>query len=142
MTEPGTRTDAIVSNLDFAETFLDVAGVDRPNDMQGRSLKPILQGETPHDWPTSFYYHYYEFPAVHSVRRHYGVRDQRYKLIHFYNIDEWEFYDLKDDPLEVRNAFDDPSYAPIIGRLMQELQRLRRQYDVPPDTEPVVRPKR
>lgn len=139
VTEPGTRTDAIVSNLDFAETFLDVAGVDQPSDMQGRSLKPILQGEAPHDWRTSFYYHYYEFPAVHSVRRHYGVRDQRYKLIHFYNIDEWEFYDLKDDPLEVRNAFDDPDYAPIIGRLMQELQRLRRQYDVPPDTEPVIR---
>lgn len=142
VTEPGTRTDAIVSNLDFAETFLDIAGVDQPSDMQGRSLKPILQGETPHDWRTSFYYHYYEFPAVHSVRRHYGVRDQRYKLIHFYNIDEWEFYDLVEDPLEMRNAFDDPSYAPIIGRLMQELQRLRRQYDVPTDTEPVVRPKR
>ena len=139
VTEPGTRTAAIVSNLDFAETFLDIAGVDQPSDMQGRSLKPILQGESPDDWRTSFYYHYYEFPAVHSVRRHYGVRDQRYKLIHFYNIDEWEFYDLAEDPLEVRNAFDDPNYAPIIGRLMQELQRLRRQYDVPPDTEPVVR---
>ena len=137
VTTPATRSEAIVSNLDFAETFLDIAGIDAPCDMQGRSLKPVLNGDIPTDWRTSFYYHYYEFPAVHSVRRHYGVRDQRYKLIHFYNIDEWEFYDLEQDPMEMRNAFDDPHYAPTIGRLMQELQRLRRLYDVPVDTEPV-----
>ncbi len=137
VTTPATRSEAIVSNLDFAETFLDIAGIDAPGDMQGRSLKPVLNGDIPTDWRTSFYYHYYEFPAVHSVRRHYGVRDQRYKLIHFYNIDEWEFYDLEQDPIEMRNAFDDPQYAPTIGRLMQELQRLRQLYDVPVDTEPV-----
>jgi arylsulfatase A-like enzyme len=97
VTEPGSTNDAIVSNLDFAETFLDLASAEIPDDMQGRSLVPLLQGRSPDDWRASFYYHYYEFPAVHSVRRHYGVRDQRYKLIHFYNLDEWELYDLAED---------------------------------------------
>ncbi|MCH8822748.1 MAG: sulfatase [Planctomycetes bacterium] len=142
VTKPGSRNHAIVSNLDFAETFLDIASIDAPNAMQGKSLKPVLAGDTPADWRTSFYYHYYEFPAVHSVRRHYGVRDQRYKLIHFYNIDEWEFYDLEDDPMEMNNAFDNPKHAQTIGRLMQELQRLRKLYDVPVDTRPVARTKK
>jgi arylsulfatase A-like enzyme len=137
VTEPGSSSDAIVSNLDFAETFLGLAGVEIPDDMQGRSLVPLLQGRAPGDWRTSFYYHYYEFPAVHSVRRHYGVRDQRYKLIHFYNLDEWELYDLAEDPLEIRNCYTDPRYELVVQRMTGELLRLRRLYQVPTDREPV-----
>jgi arylsulfatase A-like enzyme len=138
--EPGSMSDAIVSNLDFAETFLGLAGVETPGDMQGRSLVPLLQGRKPGDWRTSFYYHYYEFPAVHSVRRHYGVRDRRYKLIHFYNLDEWELYDLAEDPLEIRNCYTDPRYEPVVQRMTRELLRLRRLYQVPTDREPVEPP--
>ncbi|MHC4416431.1 MAG: sulfatase family protein [Planctomycetota bacterium] len=134
---PGAESEAIVSNLDFAETFLDLAQVAIPHDMQGRSLVPILRGRTPDDWRRSFYYHYYEFPAVHSVRRHYGVRDQRHKLIYFYNLDEWELYDLAEDPLEVRNVYADPDYAPVVDRLTGELALLRKRYKVPPDDEPL-----
>ena len=117
-------------NLDFAETFLDFAGVPAPADMQGRSLRPLLQGQTPADWRTSMYYHYYEYPADHSVNRHYGVRTQRYKLIHFYNdIDEWELYDLKNDPHELKNVYGDPQYADVVKELKAELKRLRAQYN-------------
>jgi arylsulfatase A-like enzyme len=137
VTTPGSISDAIVSNLDFAETFLEMAGVAVPAEMQGRSLVPLLRGETPADWRTSFYYHYYEFPAVHSVRRHYGVRDGRYKLIYFYNLDEWELYDLQTDSLEIRNVYGDPDYASVVERMKKELTRLRALYRVPEDTEPV-----
>jgi arylsulfatase A-like enzyme len=121
--------DDIALNLDFAETFLDYAGVPAPADMQGRSLRPLLQGRTPQDWRTSMYYHYYEYPAVHSVKRHYGVRTQRYKLIHFYHdIDEWELYDLKTDPDEMHNIYSEPQYADVVKELKAELSRLRTQY--------------
>jgi arylsulfatase A-like enzyme len=135
--EPGRRSSALVSNLDFAETFLDVAGVEIPHDMQGSSLVPLLRGEEPAGWRESFYYHYYEYPAVHSVRRHYGVRDARYKLIHFYNIGEWELYDLEEDPHEMRNIYGDPAHADTTARLKAELRRLRSLYRVPVDEEPV-----
>ncbi|MCP3695717.1 MAG: sulfatase-like hydrolase/transferase, partial [Planctomycetaceae bacterium] len=85
--KPGRLNDDIVSPIDFAETFLDIAGVEVPADMQGRSLLPILQGKTPADWRKTFYYHYYEYPGWHYVRRHYGVTDSRFKLIHFYEND-------------------------------------------------------
>ena len=125
----GSENADIVLNLDFAETFLDYAGVAAPGDMQGRSLRPLLQGRTPTDWRKSMYYHYYEYPAVHSVKRHYGVRTQRYKLIHFYHdIDEWELYDLKSDPDERRNVYGDPQYADVVKELKAELSRLRTQY--------------
>ena len=89
----------IVLNVDFAETFLDFAGVPVPGGHAGPQLRPLLKGKTPADWRTSIYYHYYEYPAVHSVQRHYGVRTERYKLIYFYNdIDEWELYDLEEGP--------------------------------------------
>jgi arylsulfatase A-like enzyme len=119
----------IVMNLDFAETFLDYAGARVPDDMQGVSIRPLLQGRTPADWRKSMYYHYYEYPAVHSVKRHYGVRTQRYKLIHFYNdIDEWELYDLRSDPDEMRNVYNDPAYAETVKELTAELKRLREKY--------------
>ncbi len=125
----GSVNDDIVLNLDFAETFLDYAGVPAPGDMQGRSLRPILAGKTPGDWRRSMYYHYYEYPAVHSVKRHYGVRTDRYKLIHFYyDIDEWELYDLKEDPHEMKNVIDEPKYASTVAELRAELARLRAKY--------------
>ncbi len=125
----GSISDDIVLNLDFGVTFLDFAGVPKPSDMQGRSIREILQGKTPKDWRTSMYYHYYEYPAVHSVKRHYGVRNKRYKLIHFYNdIDEWELYDLKKDPKEMKNVYNEAAYAGIVKKLRAELKRLRKKY--------------
>jgi arylsulfatase A-like enzyme len=126
---PGSVNHDIVLNLDFAEMFLDYAGVGIPDDMQGRSLRPVLAGETPDDWRRSMYYHYYEYPAVHSVKRHYGVRTRRYKLIHFYHdVDEWELYDLQKDPDELRNVYSDPAYADTVRELKVELKRLRAKY--------------
>jgi len=127
--KPGSVNNDLVQNLDFAPTFLEFAGLDAPPDMQGRSLRRLLRGKTPDDWRTSIYYHYYEYPAVHSVKRHYGVRTKQYKLIHFYNdIDEWELYDLEKDPHELKNVYGDPAYADIVKELTAELKRLRTLY--------------
>ncbi|MBN1560808.1 sulfatase [candidate division KSB1 bacterium] len=131
VTKPGTKNDALVSNLDFAETFLDIAGVPIPADMQGHSLAPLLQGKKPANWRTSVYYHYYEYPAVHMVNKHEGVYDGRYKLMHFYELDEWELYDLQNDPQELRSVHDDPAYAAEVQRLTAEMARLKTQYQVP-----------
>ncbi len=137
--EKGTvnATD-IVSPLDFAETFCEVAGVEVPAEMQGRSLVPVLKGQTPDDWRKVFYYHYYEFPGPHSVRRHFGVTDGRHKLIRFYepDVDEWEMYDLASDPNELNSVFDDPKSAGERTRLMAELDRLRRELKVPEEDPP------
>ena len=141
--KPGSvnRTD-IASNLDFASTFLDVAGVPVPEDIQGASLVPLFKGETPADWRKSFYYHYYEFPGAHSVNRHYGVTNGRHKLIHYYGpnhgggeIDTWELFDLKMDPYELKSEFKNPEYAKIRKSLDIELQRLREHYEVPEDAQ-------
>jgi arylsulfatase A-like enzyme len=133
----GSVSDDIVLNLDFGPTFLDFAGVPVPAEMQGESIRKVLQGKTPANWRKSMYYHYYEYPAVHSVKRHYGVRTKRYKLIHFYNdIDEWELYDLDKDPKEMKNVISDPSYAEIVKELKVELKRLREKYK--DDTGPPV----
>ncbi len=127
--EAGTVNSDIVLNLDFAETFLDYGDAPIPADMQGRSLRPLIEGRTPSDWRTSMYYHYYEYPAVHSVKRHYGIRTERYKLIHFYyDIDAWELFDLKEDPLELHNVYDDPRYKDVVAQLKSELAQLRKQY--------------
>ena len=97
--------------------------------MQGISLRPILEGRHPKDWRKSIYYHYYEYPGSHMVKRHYGVRTDRYKLIHFYyDIDAWELYDLQKDPNELNNIYDEPAYSDITRELKVELQCLRRQY--------------
>ncbi|MDR1963369.1 MAG: sulfatase [Planctomycetaceae bacterium] len=131
--KPGSVNHDLVSNVDFAETFLDMAGVPVPSDMQGRSLVPVLKGQTPTDWRKSFYYHYYEYPAVHMVKRHEGVYDGRFKLIHFYDdIDEWEFYDLQTDPHELRNTIADSNYSKEIARLKTELQRHKTELNVTP----------
>ncbi len=128
VTKPGTINKDIVSPLDFAETFLEVAGAKVPQGMQGRSLVPVLKGQTPADWRSVFYYHYYEYPGWHYVRRHYGVTDGRYKLIYFYepDVDQWELYDLEKDPHEMRSCYADPEYKSVRKRLEQELQRSRR----------------
>ncbi|NMC21380.1 MAG: DUF4976 domain-containing protein, partial [Thermogutta sp.] len=99
-----------------------------PGDMQGRSLKPLLEGRDVPDWRTSVYYRYYEYPAVHMVHKHYGVRTDRYKLIYFHEIDEWELYDPAEDPHELRNVYGDPAYAEITAELKAELQRLKALY--------------
>jgi len=125
----GAVNDDIVLNLDFGPTFLDYAGVDKPDEMQGESMRKVLRGRTPRSWRKSMYYHYYEYPGWHMVKRHYGVRTERYKLIHFYHdIDAWEFYDLKKDPDELNNLYENPAYANIIKRLKFELRRLQKKY--------------
>ena len=108
---------------------MDFAGVPTPPDMQGRSIRKILQGNTPSDWRQSMYYHYYEYPAVHSVKRHYGIRTKRYKLIYFYHdIDEWELYDLKKDPKEMYNIYNVPTNSGLVKKLKAELKSLRKKY--------------
>ena len=97
---------------------------------------PLLKGDSPKDWRSSVYYHYYEFPGAHSVRRHYGVRTKRHKLIYFYRINEWELYDLEKDPDEMQSVYDDPAYAATVSELKKELDRLRAHYKVPEDMEP------
>ena len=132
--EGGITSDAMVQNLDFAETFLDLAGAPIPDAMQGVSiLNPIREavktGGVPEDWRNSIYYHYYEYPGAHSVKRHYGVRNERYKLMHYYhNIDEWEMYDLEKDPKEMNNIIDDSSYADVLVEMKEELVRLQEKY--------------
>ena len=129
MIEAGSSKSDIITNIDFAPTILEAAGIEAPEEVQGQSFFQNLKGQTPSDWQQSMYYHYYEYPAVHSVKRHYGVRTDRYKLIHFYNdIDEWELYDLKKDPREMKNVIDVPAYADTVKKLKVELKRLRKKY--------------
>jgi arylsulfatase A-like enzyme len=110
-----------------------MAGVPVPSDMQGRSLIPLLRGTTPPDWRRSLYYHYYEYPAVHMVNKHEGVRTARYKLIKFYDLKEWELYDLAKDPHEMHSVYSHPAYAETVNELKGELARLRELYHVPPN---------
>ena len=127
--KPGTVNNDMVSNLDFGETLIDAAGAKVPEDMQGRSFVPVLKGNTPDDWRQAHYYHYYEHPSEHNVMRHYGITTKRYKLIHFYyDIDEWEMYDLEKDPHEMKNIYNDPLYAEVQKDLHNQLDQLRKQY--------------
>ncbi len=139
VTKPGGVDKHLVQNVDYAETFLEVAGAEIPADMQGRSLVPLLQGEAVDDWRDSIYYHYYEYPSVHMVPRHNGIRTERYKLIQFYEFGEWEFYDLANDPDEKQNRYGDPEYEAEINRLKLELESLRQQVD--DDTVGDLKPK-
>lgn len=134
--KPGSVNNELVSNLDFAETFLDIAGAKIPDDMQGVSMVPLFKGNEI-AWRESLYYHYYEFyndrRSAHMVRRHNGVRTKRYKLIDFYNLGEWELYDLEKDPREMKSIYRDPEYAQVVSDLKAELKRLQKQYQVPDD---------
>jgi uncharacterized sulfatase len=130
---PGSRIDAMVQNLDFAQTFLDFAGGSSYTaDMQGRSFRKLLEEpESGEDFRDAIYYHYYDFPAFHMVKKHYGIRTRRYKLMHFYDdIDAWEFYDLETDPQELHNAIDDPAYAEEVSLMKSRLLELQRLYGV------------
>lgn len=122
----------MVQNIDYAPTFLQLAGVEVPEDIHGISLLPLLKGEQPEDWRTSLYYHFYEYPAEHAVKRHYGIRTERYKLIHFYNdIDTWELYDLQNDPTEMHNIYGNPDMQEVITDLKAQLLQLQEQYNDP-----------
>lgn len=126
--------DQLVQNIDYAPTILELAGVEIPEDIQGESFLPLLQGKEPEEWRKSLYYHYYEYPAEHAVKRHYGVRTERYKLMHFYNdIDCWELYDLESDPSEMNNLYGQTGHKSVQEELHRELDRLRTYYEV---TEP------
>jgi arylsulfatase A-like enzyme len=125
-------SDAMALNLDFAPTFLDFAGVPIPPDMQGRSLRPIPEGKTPADWRNAMYYQYFESEGAHYVKKHYGIRTHRHKLIHFYDgIDAWELFDLEKDPNEVNNVYGDPAYSAITGELKTQFNQLRQELKVP-----------
>jgi arylsulfatase A-like enzyme len=140
-TKPGSVNDDMVLNIDHAPTFLDVAGASIPKDMQGRSYKAILDGKTPADWRTSMYYRYWmHLDPSHDAPACYGVRTNRFTLIHYYgkglnmkgarNIDrepEWELFDRQSDPQEIRNLYSDPMYAPQVRELRAELERLRHE---------------
>ena len=122
----------LVQNIDYAPTFLELAGAAVPDDIQGLSLVPLLKGEHPDDWRTALYYHFYEYPAEHMVKRHYGIRTDRYKLIHFYNdIDEWELYDMQNDPHELDNLYGREGYDELTAELKSRLLSLQEQYGDP-----------
>ncbi len=136
--KPGGTCRELVSNLDFAETFLEAAGQPVPAEMQGRSLVPLLRGETPQDWRKSFYYQYYEYPQPHHVRPHYGVVTDRYKLVKFYGTGEdySELFDLQKDPQELRSVLDESGYAKVRQDLEAELGKLRKDLGVPDTVTP------
>ena len=129
----------MIQNIDYAPTFLEMAGAPVPKDIQGVSLLPLLQGKSPSDWRTSIYYHYYEYPSVHMVPQQCGIRTERYKLIHFYQFDEWELYDLANDPDELANLYNNPEQAPQIATLKKQLADLQAFYE--DDSDLAVKPK-
>lgn len=130
----GIKVSALTQNLDFAQTFLDYANADDSLTvgMQGKSFKPLLDGKiSQDDFREAIYYHYYDYPAFHMVKKHYGIKTKRYKLMHFYDdIDTWEFYDLKVDPKELHNAIDDQNYQEIIAHMHKKLDSLQEVYKV------------
>ena len=125
----GSVNQDIITNIDFAPTLLDAAGVSVPDQVQGNSFLANAQGNTPETWRQSMYYHYYEYPFWHHVQPHYGIRNQNFKLAHFYySVDEWEFYDLEKDPDELVNAINDPNYSDVIEEMKVELAGLQKEY--------------
>jgi arylsulfatase A-like enzyme len=126
--KPGTKNTQMVQNLDFAQTILAAAGVEAPSDMQGENLIPLFKGAT-ENFREAVYYHYYEYPGIHMVKRHYAIVTENYKLVHFYyDVDEWELYDRKKDPKEMLNVMEDPAYTNIIKKLKSDLADLRVKY--------------
>ncbi len=136
--KPGSRFTPLVQNIDYAATFVEMAGGKAPEGLHGRSLVPIMRGETPADWRTSLYYHYYD--PGHGVAPHYGLRTDRYTLAHFYRTNEWELFDLKKDPQQLRSVYDDAAYAKTVTDLKAELTRLRAEFK--DDSDAVPAPKR
>ena len=130
MIEAGTQSSDLVQNLDFAPTLLDLAGVEVPADMQGISMRSILdQSNDEGNGRNSLYYHYYEYPGVHAVKRHYGVMHENFKLMHYYHdVDTWEMFDLSSDPNELTNVYDNPEYESIREDLHKKLKELQVQY--------------
>ena len=127
--KPGTTSEEMVQNLDFAQTFLEAAMIKAPNDMQGESLIPLFKGDSEKWNRDAVYYHYYEYPSVHMVKRHYGIVNKEFKLVHFYyDVDEWELYDRLNDPYEMNNVYDDPRYSEVLNKLKKELNDLRIKY--------------
>jgi arylsulfatase A-like enzyme len=133
---PGQATDALVQNIDFSPTLLDAAGVRAATPMHGVSLLPLV-GPQPGGWQRDLYYHFYENPGFHGVARHYGVRTDRYKLIYYYQNNEWELFDLQEDPRDLVNLYGAPGYKEITRDLKHRLQVLREQYQVPQE-DPAV----
>ena len=131
VTAAGSVNRDLVMNLDLAQTFLDMGGAAQPASMQGRSLVPLLRGSTPPDWRDAIYYQYFEYPDWHMVQRQYGVRTQRYKLVHYYELGEWELFDLDRDPHELNSVYAHPEYAETVAALTERLGELRQQYAVP-----------
>ena len=126
--KPGTVVDKMVQNLDFASTFLDYAGVEIPKEIQGESFRKIASGKKS-EWRDAVYYTFYEYPAEHAVKRHHGIRTDRYKLIHFYyDVDEWELYDLQNDPQEMKSVYNDPAYAEAQKTMHAKLIEIRKKY--------------
>ncbi len=140
--KPGTKCDALVQNIDFAPTFLAAAGVDVPAEMWGVPLEPLFKnGKAPRGWRDELYYHYYDYPSIHNVRRHDGILTRDYKLIHFKDggggnarkdapIDAWELYDLRKDPTEVNNVYGDPRYAKVVADMKKRLEGKRTELNV------------
>ncbi len=125
--KPGSVEKSLAINPDFAPTFMEASGLSVPKDMQGKSLVPLMKGEHPPDWRTSFYYRYYHDPGNHNTRAHYGVRTDTHKLIHYWKKDQWELFDLSTDPNELRNLYGDPQQQPTIAKLKTELYRLKTE---------------
>jgi len=126
---PGTTNEEMVQNLDFAQTFLEAAHINAPGDMQGESLMPLLSGSDSLWTRDAVYYHFYEYPSVHMVKRHYGIVTKEFKLVHFYyDVDEWELYDRLKDPMEMKNVINDPAYTDQVADLKARLARLRLKY--------------
>ena len=129
----------LVQNIDYGPTILDLAGIEKPEEMHGESFLPLLKGEKMPEWRKSLYYHFYEYPAEHMVCRHFGVRTDRYKLIHYYNdIDSWELFDIQEDPSEMNNLYGKPGTEEITKELKAELKRLQEYYDDPIRKEFVI----
>ena len=127
--KPGTTSEEMVQNLDFAQTFLEAAMIKAPNDMQGESLIPLLKGDSKKWNRDAVYYHYYEYPSVHMAKRHYGIVNKEFKLVHFYyDVDEWELYDRLKDPNEMNNVYNDPGYKEVVDKLTEELREIRIKY--------------
>jgi arylsulfatase A-like enzyme len=134
--DPGSASSGLVQNIDYAPTILDAAGVEPDSPMHGVSLLPIATGQTA-NWERDLYYHFYENPGFHGVARHYGVRGERYKLVYYYLNDEWELFDLEEDPTDQVNLYGKEGYEGVEKDLKERLAALRSHYQVPEEDPPV-----